>query len=112
MKKITTAMAVVAAATLTAFAAGAAETITAMDHQKAVNRAICEKLVTCKPGKTVDQCAADFNKMSAMNPSLNTRMYSAAKSQACVTSLKGAGMTCDNALDKSVSGPCADDMLK
>jgi hypothetical protein len=88
------------------------DTITALDHLKAVNKVMCEKAVKAKPGKTQAQCEKELNGLSEMNPANKTTIYSLAKSQACVKAMQAKDVTVDNMMEKSIDGPCAADKLK
>jgi hypothetical protein len=88
------------------------DTITALDHLKAVNKVMCEKAVKAKPGKTQAQCEKELNAMSELNPANKTSHYPLAKSQACVKAMQAPDVTVDNMMEKSISGACAVDKLK
>lgn len=86
------------------------DAITMLDHLKAANTKICETLVNQKPGKTVEECTAELNKLSELNPQNTTTTVSKAASQKCIDSLGAVGE--GDVMVQSTQGDCALSVLQ
>lgn len=86
-----------------------AEQITYLEHQKGVNKIICEKHVECKKTADAGSCTQRLNGVTEANPFNKTTMVLKPKSDKCHKALNEA--TCENITAKSIEGPCSLDNL-
>ncbi len=81
------------------------EQISFLSHQEKLNSKLCDTLVSCRKGSTKGQCLTHMNALSQANPNnKKIKVYQNASNH-CLSSL--ANITCQNALEKSINGPCA-----
>lgn len=81
------------------------DSVTMLDHIKAVNLLMCEKLASGEAGKTPGECADELNKFADLNPQNKTTLLSAEKAKACLDEL--AAVAGSEILVKSTQGACA-----